>query len=311
MMIDFNDYQNFLEKANTHTFKENDGIFIYQKKLIRDVTFGIDKNGFLIIIIPIKNQISGFQIRDFLTLKDQTKFYSENQNILIEGSPLIFKRKNIIDHHSFLSQIILILESKDYLINLSQFLDILQKAHNARNKFNAPSFFAEACTVLFLLKYFPDIANQWGSSSNAIIDIASSEEHPAIEVKSTLSNEERIHTISIHQIRYFQKNPNTLLSSVIIFTKEDGISCKSICEKIISKLNPNDNAYKFLKGLLISHSDISNFTENCFDEGMTLNNIQIHNPKFNDFPLDNPPIWLISGNLKICMDSIPQIDIFK
>ena len=303
------EYSEFLEKAHNHSFKNLEGIFINNSELPKNTIFGIDKNNFLIIILPLGNQISGFQIKDFITLKDKTKFFVENENREILGSPLIFKRKNINDHFSLLSQINLILESDEYLILLSQYFDLLQKAHNSRNNFNSFSFFAEACTLLKLSETLPKIANQWESSATSTIDIAPSEFNPAIEVKSTTNQFERIHTLSIHQIRYFQKNLNTLLASVIVFDDGD-VSCKSICEKLISKLKPDDRGYKYIQGILLSYADITTFTESCFDEGMTINSIRFYESNFAELPLKNPPIWLIGGNLRISMDALKESNNF-
>ena len=192
----------------------------------------------------------------------------------------------------------------EFLINLQQFLDIIQKAHNSRNHFKAPSFFAEACTILNLSCIYPKIANEWDSSANSVIDISYSISNPAIEVKSTTNNYERIHSVSIHQVKYFQKNPSTLLASVIVFFNEEGTSCKSICEKIISNLDESDSGYKYIKGILLAYNDISAFTENCFDEGMTNNNIQFYEPDLKELSLINAPIWLKGGTLKISMDAL-------
>ena len=98
--------------------------------------------------------------------------------------------------------------------------------------------------------------------------------------------------------------PSTLLASVIVFYNEEGTSCKSICEKIISSLEETDVGYKYIKGILIAYNDISAFTDNCFDEGMTINNIQFYEPDFNELPLTNAPIWLKGGKLKISMDAL-------
>ena len=304
MNFDINEYKNFYEKAKNHSFLENEGIFINDFKFSREVITGIDKNNFLVILLPLDKEIAGFQIKDFITLKENTKFFAENKKILLSGTPLVYKRKNHIDHFGFLSQINLILNSSDFLTNLSQFLDILQKAHNSKNYFRGPAFFAEACTILRLSNFYPKIANQWDSSANAVIDISSSSKNPAIEVKSTTMNDERIHSISIHQIKYFQKHPSTILASVIVFPNEEGSSCKSICEKIISSLEETDVGYKYIKGILIAYNDISAFTDNCFDEGMTINNIQFYEPDFNELPLTNAPIWLKGGKLKISMDAL-------
>jgi hypothetical protein len=303
------EYDRFLDKARNHDFKSPDGIFINDSKLPKDTIFGLDKNNFLIIILPINNQISGFQIKDFIKLKDKTKFFVENENKEIIGSPLIFKRKNINDHLSLLSQINLILESGEYLILLSQYFDFLQKAHNSRNNFNSAAFFAEACTVLKLLKTLPHIANQWDSSANATIDIAPSEYNPAIEVKSTTNQFERIHTLSIHQIKYFQRNNNSLLASVVVF--HDGeVSCKSICEKLLKELKPVDRGYKYIQGFLLAYADITSFSESCFDEGMTINSIRFYESRFDDLPLNNPPKWLVGGNLRISTESLKESNNF-
>ena len=56
------EYDQFLEKAQNHNFKSPDGIFINDCSLPKDTIFGIDINNFLIIILPLNNQISGFQI---------------------------------------------------------------------------------------------------------------------------------------------------------------------------------------------------------------------------------------------------------
>ena len=65
------EYGEFLEKAHNHSFKNLEGIFINNSELPKNTIFGIDKNNFLIIILPLGNQISGFQIKDFITLKDK------------------------------------------------------------------------------------------------------------------------------------------------------------------------------------------------------------------------------------------------
>ena len=304
MNFDIDEYKNFYERANNHSFRENEGIFINEFKFSRNVITGIDKNNFLVILLPLDKEIAGFQIKDFITLKDNTSFFVENKQVVLKGAPLIYKRKNYQEHFGFLSQINLILDSSEFLINLQQFLDILQKAHNSRNHFKAPSFFAEACTIQNLSSMYPKIANEWDSSANSVIDISSSISNPAIEVKSTTNNDERIHSVSIHQVKYFQKNPSTLLASVIVFFNEEGTSCKSICEKIISKLDETDSGYKYIKGILLAYNDISTFTENCFDEGMTNNNIQFYEPDLKELPLINAPIWLKGGTLKISMDAL-------
>ncbi len=299
------EYDQFLEKAQKHNFKSPDGIFINDFSLPKDTIFGIDINNFLIIILPLNNQISGFQIKDFMRLKDKTVFFVENDNKKIIGSPLIFKRKNKNDHLSLLSQINQILKSDEYLNLLAQYFDFLQKAHNSRNNFNSAAFFAEACTILKLLKTLPHIADQWDSSANSTIDIAPSELNPAIEVKSTINEFERIHTLSIHQIKYFQRNINSLLASVVVF-HDGAVSCKSICEKLISRLKPDERGYKYIQGFLLAYSDITSFTESCFDEGMTINSIRFYETTFDDLPLNNPPKWLIGGNLKISTDFLKE-----
>ena len=157
MNFDINEYKNFYEKAKNHSFLEIEGIFINDFKFSREVITGIDKNNFLVILLPLDKEIAGFQIKDFITLKENTKFFAENKKVILSGTPLVYKRKNYIDHFGFLSQINLILNSSEFLTNLSQFLDILQKAHNSKNYFRGPAFFAEACTILRLSNFYPKI----------------------------------------------------------------------------------------------------------------------------------------------------------
>ena len=304
MKLNLENFKNYHQIAKDYSFNKTEGVFTCDIKLFKDSIFGLDKNSFLIIILPLNCDLASFQIKDFLTLKENTKFFSENKKLNLEGFPLVFKRKNIDDQFGFLSQINLLLESNDYVDKLSQFFDILQKARNSKSNFNGPAFFAEACTIKKLLKSIPNIANQWSSSATSTIDIYPSEFNPAIEVKSTTSIDERIHKLSIQQVRYFQNNKSSLLASVVIYKKENGISCKEICERFLNELPSSETGYAQIKGALLAYSELTDFTDSCFDEGMTINSIQFYEPDFPELPLDTPPLWLRGGKLDVDMEAL-------
>ena len=309
MKFNFEKYKSFANIAQDYNFQKEEGIYTSDLELPRNTTFGLDKNKFLYIILPIKSEISGFQLKDFLTLKDNIIFYSDNKQLKLEGSPLIFKEKNVKDQFSFLSQIDLILKSDNFISKLNQFFEILQKARNSRTSFNAPSLFAELSTIKKLFPIIPTIANQWASSANSTMDFLPSEFNPAIEVKSTTTQDERIHKLSINQIRYFQNEPSALVSSVIVYEFENGISCRDICESILSKLKSNTIGFNQISAALLAFSDLNDFNNCYFDEGMTIGSIKFYNPDFKELPLQNPPFWLRGGKLDIEMSVIKESDI--
>ena len=311
MKFNFDSYRSFANIAKEYSFKNEEGIYTSDLKLPYDTSFGIDKNNFLYIILPLKNEISGFQLKDFLTLKDNVIFFSDNKEIKLEGSPLIFKEKKIRDQYSFLSQIDLLLDSENFVSKLNHFFELLQKARNSRTTFNAASFFAELCTIKKLLNFMPTIANQWASSANSTIDFLPSAFNPAIEVKSTTSQDQRIHKFSINQIRYFQNDPSSLISSVIVHEFENGISCKDICKSLLLKLEPKNLGFDQINAALIAYSELNDFNNCYFDEGTTLSSIKFYNPDFKELPLQTPPFWLKGGKLDVDMSVLKESDEFN
>ena len=309
LILNTESYKKFYAIAREYVFQREDGIFINPTRLSKDTPYGLNKNGYLLIILPVISNLSGFKIKELFILKDKTKFHDENKDINISGLPFIYKSTDANDQYELLSVIETFLEKNDYIVHLNQFFEILQKANSFSDKFSSSSFFAEASTILRLLKIVPTIADNWASSAKSIIDISGSiDQNPAIEVKSTKNQAARIHKLSIHQIRYFQTHENTILASVIIFEEEQGISCKDICEIILSKLEINSSGYKFIKSVIVSYINKKEFTEEFYDKNRTINSIRFYSPTFDEIPLNNPPVWLMGGTLQVDAEVLPKSD---
>ena len=156
-------------------------------------------------------------------------------------------------------------ERDDFDAQIVAFIELLVKANKRRPVFDAPSFFAELSVVHSLLEDRGDVVLSWQSSGNFVFDIISSEQFPAVEVKSTTSTDTRIHTLSLHQIRYFLNNPDSLLASVQVSEDPEGITCRQLSVGLKQRLlELGQPGVDYIDALLVSLSNLESFSEHKF-----------------------------------------------
>ena len=308
-MFSSNSYKDFKDKYSNHTFDNAEGIFISDNKLERNTSFGINNNGHLIILLPEKIYRSSFTIKKLYSLLQPRKFISETNNQKIKGCPFTYESVKTESQYSLLSVLNRLLRSENYNDKLYQFFELLQQASLRRDGFKAAPFFSEATVVYSLLNKFPSLVDYWRSTGKAIIDIIGSQSNPPIEIKSTTNDHSRIHKLSIHQIRFFQENPNALLASTLVRREPTGISCKEICLKMLSTIDQESKGYLTLSGLIQTLDACPEFSSELFDEGFSANSLTIFKPDFSQLSLIQPPAWLISGKLEIDFQAFPEFDL--
>ena len=185
---------------------------------------------------------------------------------------------------------------------------MLVKANKRRPKFHAPSFFAELVVVTNLVKERGNVVESWQSSGNSVFDIIASENFPAIEIKSTTCTDSRIHTLSLHQIRYFSNNPGSLLASVQVPEDLDGITCRELSIKLKQTLLEMQlPGVEFIDALLVSLSRQESFNEHRFCLISTAASIKFLSPDFGGLDLLQPPPYLLSAKMELDFDLIPKL----
>ena len=140
------------------------------------------------------------------------------------------------------------------------------------------------------------------------MDISESVNNPAIEIKSTIKNDARIHSLSINQISYFQTNEEALLASVIIYKDEKGLSCRDICRKILSKTSKDSLGYKYIQSMLIMLTDKHPFSTDLYNLKKTFDSIRFYSPTstFKELSLKPSGNWLKGGSINIDVEALPQ-----
>ena len=118
----------------------------------------------------------------------------------------------------------------------------------------------------------------------------------------------RIHTLSLHQIRYFSNNPGSLLASVQVAEDSNGITCREL------SLNLRQNllvmqlpGVEYIDALLVSFSRLESFNEHKFCLVSTTASIKFLSPDFGDLDLLQPPPYVVGAKLKLDFDLIPNI----
>ena len=81
-------------------------------------------------------------------------------------------------------------------------------------------------------------------------------------------------------------------------------ACKEICERFLNELPSSESGYAQIKSALLAYSELTDFNDSCFDEGMTINSIKFYEPDFHDLPLYTPPLWLRGGKLDVDMEAL-------
>ena len=311
MIITLKEYKKFYDKCTKFKFNNEESIFVDSNNLSQHVTYGLNKLNALHIILPRSKNLSGFRIKDLFILKNYTVFQCENKKIKIEGLPLIYNSKDYKEQYDLISLIETFLEKDNFNYHLNQFFDFLQRTNSFNNnKFESSFLFSEIVTLLRLLKTYPSIVDNWNGvlSNNATMDISESVNNPAIEIKSTIKNDTRIHSLSINQIHYFQTNEETLLASVIIYKDENGLSCRDICRRILSKTAKDSPGYKHIQSMLIMLINNSPFSTDLYNLQKTIDSIKFYSPTstFNELVLNPTADWIKGGSINIDVEALPQ-----
>ena len=310
-MINIEDYKIFFERTLSHNFDNDNSILLFEDfKLNNSCVFGFNRFKNLVIILPQEIYQSNVGIDNVCILKSPMEYNSVlDKSFKIFGCPLTYYSDDLDEQFQLLNHIDDLLLLEDYGNQINNFLNILENIRfRASSKFNSSGFFAEVCTVLFLKKKFPKIADHWIGTRKTTFDIKSSPENPFIEIKSTLNIDAREHKLSINQIQFFKDNKDAELASLIV-SKDDvnGKSCNEICKLLLSELSKHEIGYQNLFNIILYYARNADFNNDLYDFEKTTKSIKFFKPDFSDLKLDPQPLWLTGGVLNIDFDLIKNL----
>lgn len=299
--------EDWCRRASAYVFSEEDAIYVCDQKLFQDTSFGINAEGFTILFLEEGVYESPFKIDDLIELTGVKRFVSDDSSEVFYGCGLIIRTASQSERIQVIMLLNNILKGNDYRSDLDSFLDLLRKASRRKRHFHAPSLFGELIVLKHLLSRYPDIIGCWQSGGQSIVDIRASNSNPPIEVKSTVNTDSRIHSLSLHQIRYFLENESCMLASVQVHEDESGTSCQEICEYLLKAERDSGGAgAKILTSYLVCYSEEPAFKQAKFNEASSRSSIETYHPIFTELDLMNPPVWLNAARFEIDFMSIPK-----
>ena len=291
-----------------HSFTNSNSFLISSDFLPNEISYGLTQNRYLVILLPSALNLYPVKIGEIAQVHGINTFTSVFDGSCLDGIPFVFLSSKVDEQIAFLDIFCTLAASEDYQVQIVEFIELLVKANKRRPKFHAPSFFAELVVVTNLVKERGNVVESWQSSGNSVFDIIASENFPAIEIKSTTCMDSRIHTLSLHQIRYFSNNPGSLLASVQVAEDSNGITCREL------SLNLRQNllvmqlpGVEYIDALLVSFSRLESFNEHKFCLVSTTASIKFLSPDFGDLDLLQPPPYVVGAKLKLDFDLIPNI----
>lgn len=302
-------FAEFYHEASHHTFANPNGVFFSSAVLSGDIRYGICSNGYLVVLFPKSYFHNSFSIGSSFKFGPPSQYHSELESTNYCGVPFFFLSRQLDNQYSLLSILSNLVSTTNPHTRINEFFLLLQSASIRKQEFSVVGLFGELVVVDQLSHIEPSFLDDWQPSGQSIIDIQPSSSHPPIEVKSTSSNDSRIHSLSLHQIRYFKEHENCLLASVQVHELQGGTSCKDSVQSLLSRLNPDSSCFLYLTHLLASLFDSEQFNDASFDLPTTAATIKYFKPDFSALSIYPPPPWMISGKFTIDFSHFPEISI--
>ena len=291
-----------------HSFINPNSFLISRDYLPNQISYGLSQDRNLVILLPSSLNLYPLKIGEIAQIYGINTFTSVFDGSTLDGTPFVYLSSKVDEQKEFLDVFCTLATSEDFQFQIVKFIELLLKANKRRPKFDAPSFFAELSVVSNLLDDRANVVDSWQSSGNSIFDIVASENYPAIEIKSTTYTDSRIHTLSLHQIRYFSNNPGSLLASVQVSEDSDGITCRELSLKLKQTLLELQlPGVEYIDALLVSLSRQESFNQHKFCLISTTASIKYLSPDFGDLDLLQPPPYILSAKIKLDFDLIPEL----
>ena len=300
-------FAEFYHEASNHIFANPNGVYFSSAVLSGDIRYGICSNGYLVVLFPKSYFQNSFSIGSSFRFGPPSHYHSELESANYSGVPFFYLSRQLDNQYSLLSILSNLVSSANPHTRVNEFFLLLQSASIRKQEFSVVGLFGELVVIDQLLNIEPSFLDDWQPSGQSIIDIQPSSSHPPIEVKSTSSSDSRIHSLSLHQIRYFKEHGDCLLASVQVHELQGGTSCKDLVQSLLSRLNPDSSCFLYLTHLLASLLDSEQFNDASFDLPTTASTIKYYRPDFSVLSISSPPPWMISAKFNIDFSHFPEI----
>lgn len=300
-------FAEFYREASNHLFANPNGVYFSSAVLSANIRYGICSNGYLVVLFPTSFYHNSFSIGSSFRFGPPSQYHSESESATYSGVPFFYLSRQLDNQYSLLSILSNLVSTKNPHIRVNEFFLLLQSASIRKQEFSVVGLFGELVVIDQLIDIEASLLDDWQPSGQSIIDILPSSSHPPIEVKATSSTDSRIHSLSLHQIRYFKEHRDCLLASVQVHELQGGTSCKDTVQSLLSRLPPDSSCFLYLTHLLVSLLDSDQFNDTSFDLPSTAATINYFRPDFSALPVSPPPPWMISAKFTIDFSHFPDI----
>jgi hypothetical protein len=301
-------FAEFYLEASHHLFTNPNGVYFSSAVISGEIRYGICSKGYLVVLFPKSYYQNSFSIGSSFRFGPPSQYHSELESVIYSGVPFVYLSRRLDNQYSLLSILYNLVSTNNPYGRIKEFFSLLQSASIRRQEFSVVGLFGELVVIDQLIDIEPSFLDDWQPSGQSIIDIQPSSLHPAIEVKSTSSTDSRIHSLSLHQIRYFNDHRDSLLASVQVHELQGGTSCNDAVQSLLSRLSPDSSCSLYLNQLLASLLDSERFNDASFDLPSTAEAIKYYRPDFSAF-LSPPPPWVISARFTIDFSHLSEISI--